>query len=151
MPGPPRPLNSVDKDKYALQACLDLNGQVKEHKQTEAYEQYYSVKFKRMCEKQAVGMYKDYLARVKSDYETKKQAIFSNKSQFTNFSQQILCLPVKSRVKVNKLIEQRHAHKGTEINQRPRRDLRQNPTSKKAAGFAHSGESTQAKQSLDPT
>ena len=51
-------MNSIDKEKYGI----------KSQEQDKAYEQYYRVKFERMCKKQAVGMYKDYLTRVKSDF-----------------------------------------------------------------------------------
>ncbi len=111
LPGAPRPLNQVDQDKYQIGEYLE-NGQLIETKRSEAYEQYYKVKFERMCDKQAVDLYKDYLSKVKSEYELKKKKIFSNKSQFSNFSDQLLCLPAKSRARVQMKIDEKQNHDG---------------------------------------
>lgn len=53
-------------------------------KRTEAYEKYYKQKYERMCEKQAEGLYEDYLKRVKNQFDQKSRCI--DKSQFTNFT-----------------------------------------------------------------
>jgi len=50
LPEPPRPLTKVDKDKYQIRQFME-NGQIKQDRREEAYEQYYKVKFERMCEK----------------------------------------------------------------------------------------------------
>ena len=33
MPGPPRPLNGIDKEKYGIQSFANENGLIKDHKQ----------------------------------------------------------------------------------------------------------------------
>ena len=45
LPAPPRSLNAIDKSKYQMEAFLH-NGELIEEKKSQAYEQYYSIKFK---------------------------------------------------------------------------------------------------------
>ena len=107
LPAVPRPLNQLRK-KYAVAQVVDKEkGTVREPRKEEIYRKYYEVKFRRMCEKNAVDLYQDYLTRVRSDYDQKNKNIFNNRSQFTNFSQQILCLPAKSRTRVQDLINKK--------------------------------------------
>ena len=75
----PRPLTSVDKDKYNIGMYME-HGQLNEQRRVEAYEKYYKVKFQRMCEKKAITIYEDYRSRVKKDYEQKKSQAYVDKS-----------------------------------------------------------------------
>ena len=106
LPGPPRSLNAIDQSKYQMENFLH-NGQLIEEKKNQAYEHYYSIKFKQMQQKQAVDLYQDYLTRIKSEYELKKIRLKNDKSQFSNFGTSLLCLPLKSRKRVKQKIEKR--------------------------------------------
>ena len=85
MPAPPRSLQAIDKSKYSMQDYLH-NGHLIEETKTDAYAQYYKVKFEHMCEKQAVDLYHDYLTRVKSEYEMKNKRMAKD-TKFSNFDQ----------------------------------------------------------------
>ena len=56
------------------------NGHLIESMRDEAYKQYYKVKFKNLCLKQADVLYEDYLSRVRSEYDNRKKKMVHNKS-----------------------------------------------------------------------
>ena len=83
-PKPPKPLNMLNKDKYGLQE-YNFSGKLTTVEKEEAYKKYYEVKFKELCTKQANGIYEDFLSRVNSAYEKKKNSHLNNRSQYANY------------------------------------------------------------------
>lgn len=96
----------IDRSKYNMKDFLQ-NGQLIEEKSNQAYEQYYRIKFKKMQQKRAKEIYENYLNRIKSEYEIKNKRFQKDKSQYSNFGNSLMCLPLKSRRNVKKKIEQR--------------------------------------------
>ena len=53
-------------------------GSLRIDKRNDAYEQYYRLKYERMCEKQAEKLYDNYLKRVKNEFDQKSRNMMMN-------------------------------------------------------------------------
>ena len=96
----------LNKDKYGLQE-YNFSGKLTNIEKEEAYQKYYEVKFKELCTKQANGIYEDFLSRVNTAYEKKKNSHLNNRSQYANYDQLLLAMPLKSQERVKEAIKTR--------------------------------------------
>ena len=59
-------------------------------------------------------MYKDYLSKVRKQFDEKKKKLFHDRSMFSNYGQHILFLPPASQKRIREKMERKHTHEDNE-------------------------------------